>query len=366
MAEVHEANPAKLYPDLASLYKASEAVLLVHVNRNGCKLSPSGNDVITEYNATVILDFYGGPAWGENGGATARFTIPSGMVAFDQDARAAVSVRNFSPLMNGKRYLVFLRSAAGDDGRFDPGFRLTGDGVQGAFEVTDEIVAPNFHGDALWQKYRGASVATLVGDVRSFTHAAIADAAAGRPHVVGRPDIENPWDITVGKLQEAGFHLPSYMPTIWQLREYVGERLATHQQLTLTWDSLPGVSASGSAGVPCHTVWDLPLSPEFVVTGRRRGLPGASGDGIGPMLQSTFLVEIGVTASSEVRSLFVIKDPRMVEAEGYCGVVPSVTFQMRLPDDPEIKTVVFFKPEHTSGMPGVVLQKIGTLAIPTN
>jgi hypothetical protein len=365
LAEVHEANPARLYADLASLYKASDAVLLVHIDRSGSELSTSGSDVLTEYTATVVIDFYGGPAWGANGGATVRFFIPTGMIAFDQNTRAAVSVHNFLPLADGKRYLVFLRSATGDAGRLDPGFRLTGDGVQGAFEVTDEKVAPNFHGDALWQKYKGASVATLVGDVRPFTSAAIDAAAAGRPYVVGKPDFDDYRDIRVRYLQEAGLHLPSYMPTIWQLRQYLGERLATHQQLTVTWDSLPGVSDPDGWGAPYHTVRNLPLSPDFVLVDRKHNLPGAPGYGQ-PNLG--FLIQVGITSSSEVRSLTIRFDPRERNGEASCGIHPKVTFDVRLPDDPEIKTLIFFKPVAKVGYspPEAALEKIGAISIPAD
>ncbi len=129
---------ASLHPDLAALMKVSEDVVLIHVVRNSCQLSTSGEDIVTMYDAQVIKTYKGS----SSPGTTIWFSIPVGGFHFGEAGRATVSSPGFNMLENGGRYLVFLRFARGNEEKVTAARRLSGgDGLQGAFELDHELVS---------------------------------------------------------------------------------------------------------------------------------------------------------------------------------------------------------------------------------
>jgi hypothetical protein len=173
-------------------------------------------------------------------------------------------------------------------------------------------------------------------------------------------------EVTVELLQSAGFHLPSYMPTMLALRQYTSV-LTTHQELTIDWDSLPGQPPY----VSYENVKWLPLSGNFVITERKRKIKGPTG--IGSLaLNEHGLVVVGITSASQVRSLWVRYDPRVTQGEDLTPgrqysefvVKPHVTFRLYLPDDPQIQTLAFLRPVYNGQK--WTLQPIGTLPLPRN
>jgi len=174
-------------------------------------------------------------------------------------------------------------------------------------------------------------------------------------------------DITAEHLVEAGLHLPSYMPTILKVMNYQSQ-LTQHQELKVDWDSLPGRTGT----LRKQDVEGIALSPNFVLVSRKQKLPGGAGKsntGVG----EDRLVIVAVTAHNEVRGLTLQGDPRASHAEDFSGgsgkrydfVEPRVTINIRLPDDPQIQTLIFFKPAaNTNSDGGWHLEKIGTLTLP--
>jgi hypothetical protein len=168
-------------------------------------------------------------------------------------------------------------------------------------------------------------------------------------------------------LRDAGLHMASYTPSIEDLMRYQ-ETSSTYQRLMIEWDSLPGWHGY----VRKEAVQGVPLSPNFVLLDRKQNLPGAAGK-TDSYLAEDDLVIVGATSSGEVRGVRVQPDPRMwhdeylvpgKRQERHDVVIPKVTVEVLLPDDPSIKSVVFFKP---LSMPdgGWRLQKTGELQLPS-
>jgi hypothetical protein len=158
-------------------------------------------------------------------------------------------------------------------------------------------------------------------------------------------------------LQEAGFHLPSYMPTVLAYRQYATSAVTTYQQLDVEWDSLPGRPDI----VRYEDVKGIPLAGNFVVAGRKRRIKGALGMG-NTDLMADGLVVVGTAPTSQVRSLWAGGDPRVVHGEGTLAVSPKVTLTLYLPDDPQIQTVVFLRPQYDGRK--WTLQRVGEVTLP--
>jgi hypothetical protein len=142
-------------------------------------------------------------------------------------------------------------------------------------------------------------------------------------------------------LQEVGLHLPSNIPAVRDLfKSQV--HLATHQEFTVRWDSIPGHTEL----VRWEEAAKIPLSSDFVLLERRRNVPSAPGnqdDNLG-----RDLVIVAVDANGQVLGLNVQDDGRVIRGEHFAPGVnmvrPSVVIDFLLPDDPEIKSVIFFRP----------------------
>jgi hypothetical protein len=160
---VNDANPSNLYASLTALANASDLVILAHVGENSCGLSPSGTAPVTIYEVGVFHIYKG------HADPTIHVSLPTGAVSFADGTHTSSSVASFFPLVDGGRYVLFLRSARGEERRVTPGYRLAGDGVQGAFLLDDETVMPNFRGDAFWRTYFKMSVPDFLSQVTSLT-----------------------------------------------------------------------------------------------------------------------------------------------------------------------------------------------------
>jgi len=154
-------NPANLYPDLASLMKASDEVLVVHMVSNAGTLAPSGSGAITVHQALVIQSIKLGIP-----NQTIWISVPVGTVIFDHNTRATASYQGFMPPSDGDRHVVFVRHPRGQEQN----------GVQGAFLLNDQDqVEPAFREDALWRTYWHVST-------ENFLNTLTALAAAQGPH----------------------------------------------------------------------------------------------------------------------------------------------------------------------------------------
>jgi hypothetical protein len=167
-------------------------------------------------------------------------------------------------------------------------------------------------------------------------------------------------------LQPFGLHLPgsmgSGMTAVIQFSQDQA-KLTVHQKLTIFWDSIPG-----QTGTLLKSVADtMPLGGNFTLQRRERAQSGSPGKPPIDMIQDT-LVTVAVTDSGEIRGLNLQGDRRTVYADDMLSpskneawVSPQVTLLITLPDDPQICTVVFFKPlidQHTGQMS---LRKVGSI-----
>lgn len=160
-------DSSKLYSSIETLMQASEQVLVAHVLRNSCQLSPDGTSPITVYEAAVIQAIKG-PAPQK----PIFFATPTGAVAFEQGARAFFTCKNFTPLVNGGRYVLFLRGAHGPETGLTPGLRLAGDAVQGAFLLKDDnTLEPCFGGDTISRKLWNNPIDGFLRELQSIAAA---------------------------------------------------------------------------------------------------------------------------------------------------------------------------------------------------
>lgn len=169
--------------------------------------------------------------------------------------------------------------------------------------------------------------------------------------------------ITPKALVEAGVHLPSYMDSVDQQLSYQGG-LPTHQELTLEWNSLPG---NPSKALRKEETEGQPLRGDFRIVDRHERVKGGSVSRP-PMFMQDQLVAVAVSTGDEVRGLIVLWDPRTSHSEDVKRgkredfVTPSVSFKLWLPDDPQIRKVIFFKPvPGESGKPR--LERIGEIVL---
>lgn len=331
-------TPANLLNDLASMMRDSDDVVLVSIFRNSCQVSPSGEDPVTFYDA-VVLD-----QWKGTTGDLATLSVPMGMVAFDRDTRAATSIPGFRPLQNGGRYVLFLRFARGDEKQLTPALRLVGDGVQGAFELSDEKVYPAYRLDSVAPKYEGFFLSQFLDEVQSLTTANGQQRGPSAAPTAPRYDGQ-PWEFNAGYVQSVGLHLPSYMPTLRDLTNY-DRNLPVHQLLTIEWDPHTGYDHV----VRRNQVAEGSLTHDFKILDRKRNVGRVSTstrDALGDMVVEV----LATTTSGEVRgwssgpTLVIRPDlppiPGRPPQEGYEYIGSKMTFQVGLPDDPKIAKLVF-------------------------
>ena len=171
-------------------------------------------------------------------------------------------------------------------------------------------------------------------------------------------DWRRSFDITAEHLQEVGLHLPSYMPGVQDLLKYEGS-LPTHQEITVDWDSLPGQVDI----LKREEARRLTLSPDFVVTRRRRKLSNAVRCIC--TLHPDDIVIAGVDAQGQLLGLTEVADGRVIRGlPGIPGALVRrhLTFTFNLPDDPQIKKAVVFKPDsREEGGDGHRLVRVGEI-----
>ena len=369
LKERHHANAAVLYADLAALMKASDAVLLVHIVRNMCGVSPSGQDVITWYHASVLHH------WKDNRiGSDVHFTVPGGMIGFADGTRVLSTMDDYHPLLNGHRYVVFLRVSQGQERQVTPGYRLTGDAVQGAFELDNESVHPMYRTDTLRGKYDNVSVPALLNEILAVANVQRVVQYENLPLVpVGN---EAPRDLALAdgalnlsaaRLAEVGLHLPSYMPTVRDLNNYQKRQVEALRDFTIDWDFFPGQPKM--VGEPA--VRGLPISSDFVLKGQKQ-ITGGMDAGL-PVGGALPVVAVGVTSQGEVRGVnancgpgwITVPPPPPGHPVGDTSliIVTKATCELLMPDDPEIREIIFFRTKLDVATSQFALEKVAELPL---
>jgi hypothetical protein len=153
LVETQDAKTSNLSKDLPSLISRSDEVVLAHVLTSYGGVSLSGDRVQSHYDVQVLRTWKGPHAAGD----VIRFFVPAGGLPFSDGSQAERRVHGFASLRNGGRYVLFLRSTAGD-GQSAPGLWLAGDGVQGAFLLSEERVQPAYRQGPLWRTYNQQAV----------------------------------------------------------------------------------------------------------------------------------------------------------------------------------------------------------------
>jgi len=167
-------------------------------------------------------------------------------------------------------------------------------------------------------------------------------------------------EITVDRLGALGLHLPSYMSTIDELDRYEHLLLQTIQTIRIQWESMPGQKEI----VP-KNIAELDRGPSsFVLLEREHNVKGGI-EGFRGLATKDVLINVGVTATNEIRGLSMLRDPRLINSEGPVWelINPTVQFDISLPDDPYIQRVLFLSPKSDHGI--YVLKKLGELDLST-
>ena len=171
--------------------------------------------------------------------------------------------------------------------------------------------------------------------------------------------------LTAEDLTGAGLHLPSYMPTVDGLMAYQ-ERLPFHQMLVVRWDARPGAREM----VLKEEADKTPLSPDFVLLKRDTKMPGAVGKTQRP-IRSGAIVVVAIDAAKQIRGLAIQPESLEVwledlpQRKGWRYIMPNVTIYARLPDDPQIQTVMFFSPTEPDQSGNWKLKQVGSLPLPS-
>jgi hypothetical protein len=134
-------DPETLASDLPVLMRKSDEVILASVYRDEFQaVSPSGEQMVTYYDVTVLRTWKGSHKVGE----LLTFAIPRGFVTclmdppqHGPDDSAALTLTggsDWASIPASGPYVLFLRQSQGDEKKVMPGLRLTaGDGMQGLF-----------------------------------------------------------------------------------------------------------------------------------------------------------------------------------------------------------------------------------------
>jgi hypothetical protein len=119
-----------------------------------------------------------------------------------------------------------------------------------------------------------------------------------------------PYELSSEHLKQAGFHLPSYMPTVWDLTTYQS-RLSARQELTMEWDSIPGLTGRRLK----KEVEGIALAPNFVLMDRKQRNGGAGRSSL--TMNDGMLVIVAIDSNGEVRGIRNDPDLRVSSGEGY-------------------------------------------------
>lgn len=159
----------------------------------------------------------------------------------------------------------------------------------------------------------------------------------------------SPNSVTPELLQQHGLHLPPSQ-TIRDLIKHQID-LPTHQELTVQWKSISGHKEP----LPKQEADALPLANDFRLVERKQSVPNGVGRQYDDLSENT-LVIVSATAAGEIKSLVIDYDQRFVHGEDLRPgkqptrvdvVFPDTTLHIRIPDDPAVSRVVFFKPRYS-------------------
>lgn len=160
---VFEPEPQSFSPDLGSLTRRSDVVVVGRPLSNRGALDPDGRSVTQDYRVRVQGVIKGGLA----PGTVIAVSLPGGGYKFPDGSFVSVRAKDYRQAENGKLYVFFLDAQGG-------GYRLAG-GTQGLFHFSpdDGKVEPASTSrlDPL-ARYKGAEAAAFLRELRAAARAA--------------------------------------------------------------------------------------------------------------------------------------------------------------------------------------------------
>lgn len=154
---VFEPEPQSFSPDLGSLTRRSDVVVVGRPLSNRGTLSPDGRSVTQDYRVRVQGVVKGGLA----PGTTIVVSLPGGGYKFPDGSFVSARAKDYRQAENGKLYVFFLDAEGG-------GYRLAG-GTQGLFRLAEdgkvEPASTSRH-DGL-AAYKGAGAAAFLKELRA-------------------------------------------------------------------------------------------------------------------------------------------------------------------------------------------------------
>ena len=162
LVQERNANFSALSQNLPSLMERSEEVVLAHVLTSSGGISTAGDSVQSHYDVQILRSWKGQRLAGD----VVTVYVPAGGLPFADRTSVETRVRGFSALVNGGRYVLFLQAfSAGDPGTAS--FQLVGDGVQGAFRLSEEKVQPLYQQGPLWRAYSHQTVSAFLAQLNA-------------------------------------------------------------------------------------------------------------------------------------------------------------------------------------------------------
>lgn len=328
---------------LAALVNSANNVVLVHVLTDSCQIPTVEAAPTTKCEGLVLLSWKGLTDRG-----SIAFSIANGVVRLSGNVSSTSSEQPIRPFQTGGRYLLSLRYAKDWEGRPSTERPWTADEVQAALEFKDTAdVQPVLALDGMSGRLHRMVDQHVLDDLEEITHRGSMD----QRYADQRTEVGDCCTLSSQRLEAAGIHLPAYMPSAIEQDRYQ-KVLNNHQELTVEWESLPGVMGTGEDGaVDAEKFKGIPFAPNFAIVDRKQSLSGNPSlvDSIGFGHQYVFAA---VSSNGEIRGLATPGLSNMSCPDlppppgsnfgggGMCVIFPKVKFSVTLPDDPKIRTII--------------------------
>lgn len=342
LTEVRTPNPANLYVDLKSLAKDSDEIVLVHIIGNWVsELSQSGEELVTRFDADVIRRWKG-----EANRKSVTFYVPLGNKTFPDSTSAEVINSGFQRPLDGERYVVFLRREKEDERQPATTNRLTGDGIQGAFHVTEETILPAYSNDELSKRFVKMRAQQFLKEVSDVAQTGTISERFESHKVEQLSEPGMP--ITEQSLQKLGLSFPPYMPRLSDLLEYQ-KQFPVQQKLKVEWSAFAGPKNTVRRVNPAQQE----LAPDFRLLNKQRNTRG-NGMSFPFAANRNDIVIVGITTGGEIRGIAVkpvtflaTSSPaefKNDEQNSSKQDRSAEIFDFAFPDDSQLQTILFLRP----------------------
>ncbi len=327
---------------LAALVNSANDVVLVHILTDSCQIPKVEPAPTTKCEGLILLSWKG-----LKDSDSIAFSIASGGVRLPGNIPSISSSQPIRPFQAGGRYLLSLRYAKDWEGRPPWERPLNADEVQAALEFKDTgDVQPVLALNSMSGRLHRMIDHDVLDDLEGITHRG----SMNQRYADQKMEVDYCCILSSQRLEDAGIHLPAYLPSVIEQGRYQAV-LNNHQELTVEWESLPGVRGTGEDGVVVADKFKgIPFAPNFAILDRKQSLSGhpPRPDSIGFGHDYVFAA---VTSNGEIRGLTtpgisnmncpdLPPPPGSNQEGGTCFIFPKVKFSVTLPDDPKIRTII--------------------------